>query len=267
VEAKGIHKSFGDGATKIEVLRGVDFSVYRSELLLLVGPSGCGKTTLLTVIAGLLSYDTGSVNLLGQDLDKMSASQITNFRAQNIGFIFQQFNLIPTLTITENAAIPLLINKVPHDKALKAASEMLVKVGLDGRQKELPGKLSGGQQQRVAIARALVANPKILICDEPTASLDGETGAKVMDTLRKMALDDGRTVIVVTHDNRIFHYGDRMARMVDGKVTSVAAVRKSQALDVRMLPIHNEGKAAASAPAKAESEIANDGIEESENDA
>jgi len=243
IVVRGIRKSFGTGTTKIEVLRGIDLDVYKGEILLLVGPSGCGKTTLLTVIAGLLSHDAGDVNLLGQDLEKMSTSQITAFRAQNVGFVFQQFNLIPTLTIAENAAVPLLISKVPYAKALQSAIAMLARVGLGGRENETPSKLSGGQQQRVAIARALVGRPKILICDEPTASLDGETGAKVMEMLRELAFEAGCTVIVVTHDNRIFHFGDRMARMLDGRITAVAPVRKSQVLDVHMQPVHKPGDA------------------------
>jgi putative ABC transport system ATP-binding protein len=237
IRVRGVKKGFGSGGTRIEVLRGIDLDVYSGEMLLLAGPSGCGKTTLLTVIAGLLHADSGEVALLGQPVHSMKSGALTAFRAANIGFIFQQFNLIPTLTVAENAAIPLLINRVPQKTALRQAEDMLAKVGLDGRQRELPGKLSGGQQQRVAIARALVANPRVLICDEPTAALDGETGAKVMDILKNNALDDGRTVIVVTHDNRIFHYGDRMARMVDGHITSVEPVRKSQRLDVRMMPV------------------------------
>jgi len=243
IVVRGIRKSFGSGANKIEVLRGIDLEVYKGEILLLVGPSGCGKTTLLTVIAGLLSHDAGEVRLHDRKLDEMSAADITAFRAQNIGFIFQQFNLIPTLTIAENAAIPLLISKTPHAAALKSAGAMLERVGLGGRQQERPSKLSGGQQQRVAIARALVGRPRILICDEPTASLDGETGAKVMEMLRELAFEAGCTVIVVTHDNRIFHFGDRMARMLDGKITSIAPVRKSQALDVRMMPVNKPGDA------------------------
>lgn len=244
IVVKGIRKSFGAGANKIEVLRGIDLEVFKGEILLLVGPSGCGKTTLLTVIAGLLSHDAGEVRMLDKDLAKMSAGEITEFRAQNIGFIFQQFNLIPTLTIAENAAIPLLISKTPHTVALKSASAMLERVGLGGRQLERPSKLSGGQQQRVAIARALVGRPKILICDEPTASLDGETGAKVMEMIRELAFEAGCTVIVVTHDNRIFHFGDRMARMLDGRITNIAPVRKSQVLDVRMNPVNKSGDAA-----------------------
>ncbi|MCZ7648456.1 MAG: ABC transporter ATP-binding protein [Planctomycetota bacterium] len=221
VDVSGLRKGFSTGRTRIEVLRGVDLHARGGEILLLVGPSGCGKTTLLTLIAGLLDPDAGSVKLWGQALEALNAEEKTAFRKEQVGFVFQQFNLIPTLTIRENAAIPLLIRGLSQKQALDRAGAMLEKVGLGNRLTERPGKLSGGQQQRVAIARALVGDPKLLICDEPTASLDGETGAQVMEILRSNALQSERCTIVVTHDQRIFKYGDRIAQMRDGVVESM----------------------------------------------
>ena len=221
LSARGVKKAFGSGSTRVEVLHGIDLDAYNGEILLLVGPSGCGKTTLLCLLAGLLDADAGSIDVLGSRLNTLSSAQKTEFRMGNLGFIFQQFNLIPTLTAAENAAVPLLIKGVRRAEAVKQSAAMLERVGLGHRTKALPSTLSGGEQQRVAIARALVAAPKLLICDEPTAALDGDTGLKVMESLRATALDAQRCVIVVTHDNRIFKFGDRIAKMLDGRIVSV----------------------------------------------
>lgn len=188
---------------------------------MLVGPSGCGKTTLLSAIAGTLRVDAGSVEVFNHQLEKMSGGALTRFRAKHIGFIFQQFNLIPTLTITENVSVPLLIQGVSSSAAHKRARAVLEKVGLGERWKERPNKLSGGQQQRVAIARALVHEPPLVICDEPTAALDAQNGEIVLDLFRQVARSAERAVIIVTHDNRIFPYADRIARMDDGEIIDV----------------------------------------------
>ena len=221
IKVRGLHKGFGSGSTRIEVLHGIELDAMFGEILMLVGPSGCGKTTLLTLIAGLLNPDSGTVQVFGSEIDKMSAKAKTAFRRENIGFVFQQFNLIPTLTAAENAAVPLFIKDVPRREAVKRGAEMLEKVGLGRRAGAIPTNLSGGEQQRVAIARALISQPRLLICDEPTASLDGETGESVMQTIREAGLAEQRCIIIVTHDNRIFHYSDRIARMVDGRILSV----------------------------------------------
>lgn len=226
VRVAGVEKAFGQGTSRTSVLRGADLETRRGEMLLLVGPSGCGKTTLLSIVAGTLRADAGEIEVFGERLDGMSGSQTTKFRASNIGFIFQQFNLIPTLSITENVSVPLLIQGLRPSKAEFRAQEMLDRVGLGDKTRERPSKLSGGQQQRVAIARALVHDPPLVICDEPTSALDSENGRQVMDLLSDIAKDANRSVIVVTHDNRTFRYADRMAVMEDGRIRQVLGSRE-----------------------------------------
>jgi len=209
----------GDGVTR--VLHGVDLDVQAGEISMLVGPSGCGKTTLISIIAGILSPTAGRISLFGAALERMSPAERVDFRRRNIGFIFQQYNLLPALTATENAAIPLVASNVPHREANARAAEMLTKLGMGQHLKKRPNQLSGGQQQRVAIARALVHEPKLVVCDEPTAALDAHSGQTVMELLRDAALASSRAVIVVTHDNRIFHFADRIAHMEDGRIQRI----------------------------------------------
>ena len=190
-------------------------------MTLLVGQSGCGKTTLISIIAGLLNATSGSLSVLGEDLINMSGSKLVQFRQKNIGFVFQQYNLLPTLNAVENAAVPLIIAGQPRRHAFEAAKQILSSVGLGTRMHLLPNQLSGGQQQRVAIARALVHEPRLLVCDEPTAALDAQSGQTVMELLRRVALQPDRAVIVVTHDNRVFNFGDTIIHMDDGVVSKV----------------------------------------------
>lgn len=218
---KGVSKSFGDGGSRLQVLKDIDLEVRRGDITMLVGPSGCGKTTLISIIAGTLVADEGKLEVLGQDLNQMKPAAITRFRAQNIGFIFQSFNLIPTLTCAENVSVPLLIQGVSASKAEKRAREVLAQVGLADRFKHRPSQLSGGQQQRVAIARALVHEPHLIICDEPTAALDAKNGHVVMELFENVARGNDRAVLIVTHDNRIFHHANRIANMDDGRVVEV----------------------------------------------
>jgi putative ABC transport system ATP-binding protein len=222
VYCEGITKHYGEGSARVVALRGVDVQVKRGELFMLVGPSGCGKTTLISVIAGILDQDSGECRVFGQDFKGMSNRDKTRYRGETIGFVFQAFNLLPTLTAAENAAVPLLINGTPRHKAIARAKELLERVGLGDRGHSLPAQLSGGQQQRVAIARALVHNPKLIVCDEPTSALDADTGHKVMELLREIALTDGRSLVIVTHDQRIFSFADRIAKMNDGRIVKIA---------------------------------------------
>lgn len=218
VSAWSLEKGFGKGNARTLALKGADFEARLGELQLITGPSGCGKTTLLSIIAGTLDPDAGTVTVLGEELTKMRKGKITDFRRRNIGFIFQQFNLIPTLNLIENASVPLLLNGVSRSKAERAADAMLEAVGLAGRGKHYPRQLSGGQQQRVAIARAMVHDPRLIICDEPTSALDRETGHQVMELLQAVARKPDRSVIVVTHDPRVYDFADRTAGMEDGRV-------------------------------------------------
>ena len=214
-------KSFGAGEDEVKVLRGVDLEVPLGEMTFLVGPSGCGKTTLLSVIAGLLNLSAGDLHVLGEPLHQLKSSQAVEFRRQNLGFVFQQFNLLPSLTAAENAAVPLLAARWNRTKAVEKAKAMLEDLGLGHRANAYPNQLSGGQQQRVAFARALIHDPKLIVCDEPTSALDEHTGHYVMELLRKIAVRPERAVLVVTHDNRIFNFADRIAHMNDGLVTHI----------------------------------------------
>jgi len=221
VSCRQIIKEFGVGDTKTLALRGIDVDVLAGQMTLLVGQSGCGKTTLISIIAGLLNATSGTLSVLGEDVMQMTATELVEFRRKNIGFVFQQYNLLPTLTAVENAAVPLIIAGQPRRNALTAAATLLEKVGLGLRLHLFPNQLSGGQQQRVAIARALVHEPRLLVCDEPTAALDAQSGQTVMELLRSVALQPDRAVIVVTHDNRVFNFGDRIIHMDDGIVSGI----------------------------------------------
>jgi putative ABC transport system ATP-binding protein len=225
VSCQAVTKEFGAGDTRIEVLHGIDLEIPTGEMVLLVGPSGCGKTTLISIIAGLLDATKGTVSVLGEELGALQGANKVRFRGKNIGFVFQQYNLLPALTTAENAAVPLLVAGWKRKDAVAKASEILDRVGLGNRLNSLPSNLSGGQQQRVAIARALVHEPKLLICDEPTAALDAQSGQTVMELIRTVAVQDDRAVIVVTHDSRVFHFGDRMITMGDGRVEDVKTDR------------------------------------------
>ena len=221
VSCRGVRKQFGHGETRVEALRGVDFETRIGELSFLVGPSGCGKTTLISIIAGLLDRTDGELSVLGRRVDDLSASERVLFRRRNLGFIFQQFNLLPALTAAENVAVPLIAAGMARRRAVERAKDLLSQLGLDNRLNALPLTLSGGQQQRVAIARALVHEPRLVVCDEPTAALDHASGEAVMQLLAANAVRPGRTVIVVTHDTRVFHYAHSIAHMDDGRIVRV----------------------------------------------
>src|SRR5262245_20354066 len=220
VACVGVTKEFGVNGTKTLALRGVDVDVYDGQLTLLVGPSGCGKTTLISIIAGLLNPTHGTMTVLGTDLSKLSGRGLVEFRAKNIGFVFQQYNLLPALSAVENAAVPLIITGWSRARAIIRAQEMLRTVGLEHRANNFPSQLSGGEQQRVAIARALITEPRLLVCDEPTSALDARSGQTVMELIKEVAVQPGRAVIVVTHDSRVYAFGDRMVEMSDGRIAA-----------------------------------------------
>jgi putative ABC transport system ATP-binding protein len=221
VRCRGLTKSYGEGMARVEALRGIDLDVKGGELLMIVGPSGCGKTTLISIITAILEQNAGVCEVLGQETLKMEPAARIKLRAEDIGFVFQSFNLLPALTALENVSVPLLINGMKRHEAEAKAREVLETVGLGERLTAAVTQLSGGQQQRVAIARALVHNPRLVVCDEPTSNLDHRTGHEVMNVLRDRARKEGRALIVVTHDSRIFEYADRFARMEDGRIIEV----------------------------------------------
>jgi putative ABC transport system ATP-binding protein len=233
VICRGVTKSFGQGETRVQVLHGIDLEIPAGEMALLVGPSGCGKTTLISIICGLLDPTEGEVCLFGVEQRKLTGRQLVEYRGRNVGFVFQQYNLLPSLTAAENAAVPLIIQGLRRREALDRARQALETVGLGHRADNRPSQLSGGQQQRVAIARALVHEPRLLVCDEPTAALDAQSGQTVMELLRRTAVQPGRAVLIVTHDSRVFQYGDRIVSMSDGRIESV------QAAAAGVLPEHH----------------------------
>jgi len=226
---RGVEKDFGEGDERVRVLRGVDFEARAGGLTFLVGPSGCGKTTLISVVAGLLDTSAGEVELFGRNTEKITPRERIDFRRKNIGFVFQQYNLLPSLTAAENAAVPLLAAGMKRAEAVDRSRALLMKLGLESRANAYPSKLSGGQQQRVALARALVHEPRLIVCDEPTAALDHATGEAVMELLAGSAVRPGRAVIVVTHDNRVFHFADAIAHMDDGRIVQTEDRRRSVA--------------------------------------
>jgi putative ABC transport system ATP-binding protein len=221
VACRGVSKEFGQGDARVRVLHGIDLELPRGEMTLLVGPSGCGKTTLISIIAGLLDPSDGEVEVMGTSLTGLSNGRKVAFRGSNIGFVFQQYNLLPALTVAENAAVPLVIAGVSRRVAVERARKMLEAVNLGDKADALPAQLSGGQQQRVAIARALIHEPRLLVCDEPTAALDAHSGQTVMELIRRVAVQPDRGVIVVTHDSRVYGFGDRIVSMSDGRIENV----------------------------------------------
>ncbi len=221
VSCRGVRKQFGSGEARVEALRGVDFSAAFGELSFLVGPSGCGKTTLISVVAGLLDRTSGDLEVLGTSMDGLSDAERVLFRRKNVGFVFQEYNLLPAFTAAENVAVPLLVAGVRRKEAVSRSRELLSRLGLGGRTEALPNTLSGGQQQRVALARALIHGPRLVVCDEPTAALDHASGEAVMDLLADSAVHPDRAVIVVTHDTRVLHHAHSIARMDDGRIAEV----------------------------------------------
>ena len=228
VHCRELEKEFGSGQARVLALRGVDFDVRFGETTFLVGPSGCGKTTLLSVVAGLLDSSGGEVELFGENVESFRPDQRILFRRKNLGFVFQQYNLLPALTAAENAAVPLLAAGMKRSEAVAQAKELLVRLGLENRLDTLPSTLSGGQQQRVALARALVHEPRLILCDEPTAALDHATGEAVMELLVSTAVQPDRAVIVVTHDTRVFHFADTIAHMDDGRILKTESRRRTK---------------------------------------
>jgi putative ABC transport system ATP-binding protein len=219
IEANGLSKWFGEGDAKTMALREVNFQADLGEIVYIVGPSGSGKTTLLSVLSGILRPNSGNVSVEGVDIWSLNADQLADFRLNKIGFVFQDYHLFPRLNTAENVAIPLILRKRNWDDSTKEAAKYLDIVGLKGRADLPPVKLSGGEQQRVAIARAMIGQPDILIMDEPTASLDGDTGQSILRFVHDNILNSSRCIVVVTHDSRIYEFASRILKMEDGRLT------------------------------------------------
>lgn len=218
IDARGVEKSFGDGASVFKALKGVDFRVKRGEFVMLAGPSGSGKTTLLSILGCVLSATAGTVRLFGESVTALSEAEMPQVRLRRIGFIFQGHNLLASLSARENVALPFQLRGTPVATSLRHADDLLARVGLGDKVDSLPQQLSGGQRQRVAIARALAGNPPLILADEPTAALDAQSGLLVTSLLKEVCRERGDTVVVVTHDNRIFHLADRIVRIEDGLI-------------------------------------------------
>ncbi len=221
IQADNIVKWFGEGEAKTQALRGVSLKAYFGEMLYIVGPSGSGKTTMLSVLSGILRPDGGAVSVEGADIWKFTSDRLADFRLHTIGFVFQDFHLFPRLTTAENVAIPLILKREDWNKSIVEATKYLDIVGLKNRADLPPVKLSGGEQQRVAIARAIVGKPDILIMDEPTASLDGDTGHGIVKFVKENVLNDKRCILIVTHDDRISEFATRILKMEDGRLIGV----------------------------------------------
>jgi putative ABC transport system ATP-binding protein len=221
IEATGINKWFGEGEARTHAVKDASFTANFGEMLYVVGPSGSGKTTMLSLISGILRPESGNVKIEGTDIWSLSADALADFRLHRIGFVFQDYHLFPRLTTAENVAIPLILQKRDWDEALLEAQRDLDVVGLRNRAELMPVKLSGGEQQRVAIARAIISRPDIMIFDEPTASLDGDTGRSILQFVREHLLSDKRCIVIVTHDSRIYEFADRILKMEDGRISGV----------------------------------------------
>lgn len=217
---KDIYKTYGTGPNRVQALRGVSLTINTGELRLLMGPSGSGKTTLISIIAGILTQDSGECLVGNINLNHLSDKDKTHFRGEHIGFVFQAFNLIPMITNEENISIPLLLNGVQRTEAVERSKQLLNDLGMGDKIGKHPNELSGGQQQRIAIARAMIHTPKFIVCDEPTSFLDHYSGLKIMELLKEMVVKRNVTLIVVTHDPRIMQFADKIDHLEDGKIVS-----------------------------------------------
>jgi putative ABC transport system ATP-binding protein len=229
ITCRGVVKQLGRKKFRTEVLHGLDLDVYAGQMTLLVGPSGCGKTTLISTIAGILRPDRGSISLFGTELANLGRRGITRFRGRNVGLVLQQLHLFPALTAAENVALPLLVLRQDPARVRARAASLLEGLGLAGHGDKYPRELSVGEQQRVAIARAIAHDPKLIICDEPTAALDATSGRLVMQLLRQVTVRSDRAVLVVTHDHRIFAFADRIIHMDDGRITRIDTSSEKEA--------------------------------------
>jgi len=216
------------GKVVVPALRGVDLKIKRGEFAVIMGPSGSGKSTLLNLLGGLQKPTGGKVFINGVDLSTLNENQLAIFRRKNVGFVFQAYNLIPTLTAIENVELPMIFYNIPTNERKKRAEALLASLGLGDRLHHRPSELSGGEQQRVSIARALANNPEIILADEPTGNLDTKTGGKIMEEMVKVNREFGKTIVMVTHDPEVAHFGDRIIHIRDGKIENKENLRRKQ---------------------------------------
>ena len=221
LEIKNIKKHFGEGESRVEVLKGIDIEIEKGEFCVLLGPSGSGKSTLLNMLAGLEKPTKGEVIIAGKHIEKLNEEQLVTFRRDHVGFIFQSFHLMGTLNAVENVALPLSFRGVPRDVRVRKANEMLDLVKLGKHKKHLPNQMSGGQQQRVGVARALVVDPDIIFADEPTGNLDSHTSEEVMELMQRVVREQKKTLVMVTHDDHLATYADRVFHIRDGRIIKI----------------------------------------------
>lgn len=221
IQVKNLYKIYKVGTNKVYALNGVDFTMYKGEFCAIVGPSGSGKSTLLNMLAGLEKPSKGEIVIAGKHMERMNENQLVAFRRENVGFIFQSYNLLQTLNAVENVALPLSFRGVPRRIRNEKAKKYLKLVGLEKQMKHMANAMSGGQQQRVGIARALVVNPKIIFADEPTGNLDSKTTMEVLKLMRRIVREQNQTLVMVTHDNHLARFADRQFHIVDGKILKI----------------------------------------------
>lgn len=228
IEVKDLYKIYRIGQNKVHALNGVDLTIYKGEFCSIVGTSGSGKSTLLNMLAGLEKPTKGTIKIAGKNIEKLSENQLVGFRREKVGFIFQSFNLLGTMNALENVALPLTFKGVSKKARLREAAKMLNLVGLPKHKKHKPSQMSGGQQQRVGVARALVVNPEIIFADEPTGNLDSNTSEEVMELMRKVVEEQKKTLVMVTHDNHLASYADKIFHIIDGKIVKVEVKKPSE---------------------------------------
>lgn len=228
IQVRNLHKVYSIGQNKVHALNGVSLDIYEGEFCAIVGTSGSGKSTMLNMLAGLEKPTKGQVVINGAHIEKMNENQLVKFRRDHVGFIFQSFNLLQTMTAQENVALPLTFRGTEKKERLKKAGELLELVGLPEHKKHKPNEMSGGQQQRVGVARALVVDPEIIFADEPTGNLDSNTSKDIMNMMQKVVKEQGKTLVMVTHDNNLAAIADRVFHIIDGKIVKIEDNRKGE---------------------------------------
>ena len=228
IQVRNLHKVYSIGKNKVHALNGVSLDIYEGEFCAIVGTSGSGKSTMLNMLAGLEKPTKGQVVINGKHIEKMNENQLVKFRRDHVGFIFQSFNLLPTMTAQENVALPLVFRGTDKKERLEKAGDLLDLVGLPEHKKHKPNEMSGGQQQRVGVARALIVDPEIIFADEPTGNLDSHTSKDIMNMMRRVVREQKKTLVMVTHDNHLASFADRIFHIIDGKIVKIEDNRQGE---------------------------------------